>query len=166
MLDGEVRHADSAGLRLGKLNHSCIRGQPVSNVIPTARRCELTLPGVDDGDAVINHDIPIGVGARGIEGEVVVTSLEYNRPVDQVQLRKRLAKQGRSPSDLQEWEIMTYVEIVQPELLQTPVQRRLNVLRAVLAIGWSIRGPNHGWKCPSPTCSIASMSAHAVSLAV
>lgn len=66
MLLAVVGDTDGAGLGLGQLGHG--------------------LPGVDDGDAVLDVDVAALDGAVGFQGEVVVAALEGDGPVDEVEL--------------------------------------------------------------------------------
>ena len=65
--DDEVGDADGAGLGLGQLGHG--------------------LPGVDDGDGVVDLDISAGEGRALDEGEELAAGLEGHGPVDEVQIQ-------------------------------------------------------------------------------
>ena len=64
--DHVVGDTDGAGLALGELGHG--------------------LPGVDDGDVVVDHDITALNGAVLDEGEQLGAGGEGNGPVDEVEL--------------------------------------------------------------------------------
>jgi hypothetical protein len=66
VLDGVVGDTNGAGLGLGQLDHG--------------------LPGVDDGDVVLDLDVTVGESAGGVGGEVVVAGGEGDGPVDEVQV--------------------------------------------------------------------------------
>jgi hypothetical protein len=91
VLDRVVGHTDGAGLGLGELGHG--------------------LPGVDDGDAVVNVAVTALDVAAGLEGEELLAGLEGDGPVDEVQ-----------------------VEVVELELGKTLVEGLLNDIGVVLAV--------------------------------
>lgn len=65
VLLGMVGNTDCAGLGLGQLGHGCTwRGQSISLIVRT-QKFKLTLPCVDDRDAVIDDDIAIGLVSSG-----------------------------------------------------------------------------------------------------
>lgn len=70
-----------------------------------------TLPGVDNGHAIVNDHIATLNGAVGDQREVIIALEERDGPVHQVQ-----------------------VQVVELKLSQARVQRRLDNLRAVLAV--------------------------------
>ena len=91
VLDSVVGDTNGAGLLLGELGHG--------------------LPGVNNRDAVIDQDVTVGVVAALLQGEVVVTGLEGDGPVDEVQ-----------------------VEVVELELRKAVVQGLLNNGGVVLGV--------------------------------
>lgn len=66
VLNHVVGDTDGAGLALGELGHG--------------------LPGVNDGDAVVDNAVAAGDSAALDEREVLVAGLEGNGPVDEVEL--------------------------------------------------------------------------------
>lgn len=54
--------------------------------MPVLLLCGLTLPGIDNRNIIVNDDITTLNIAVGDEGEVAVTLLECNGPVDEVEL--------------------------------------------------------------------------------
>jgi hypothetical protein len=91
VLLGVVGDTNSTRLLLGELGHS--------------------LPGVDDGNVVLDEDVTVGEVAALLEGKVVVASLEGNGPVNEVQ-----------------------VEVVELELFKSAVQTLLNDSGVVLSV--------------------------------
>lgn len=87
----EVGDADGAGLGLGQLGHG--------------------LPGVDDGDGVVDFDVAAGEGRALDEGEELAAGLEGDGPVDEVQ-----------------------VEVVEFQLRETLVEGFFDDLGVVLAV--------------------------------
>ena len=66
VLNHVVGDTDGAGLALGELGHG--------------------LPGVNDGDAVVNVAVTALDVAAGLEGEELAAGLEGDGPVDEVEL--------------------------------------------------------------------------------
>jgi len=86
----------------------------------------LTLPGVDDGDTVINNHITTVDGAVSNKGEVVIALLESDGPVDKVELTLLVVTQS-------DWNKNTYIEVFHFELSETGIQSGLDDLGTVLA---------------------------------
>ena len=104
VINGEVGDTNGARLLLGKLGHG--------------------LPGVDDGDVVVNCTVVLGG-----EGEEFRAALESHGPVNEVELRQLLAlirqSQGQNGA---------HIKVVKFELSKALVQSLFNVVGVVLAV--------------------------------
>jgi hypothetical protein len=89
MLLGVVGNTDSASLGLGQLGHGyTVKRQPVTYIVSSSD--ELTLPCVNNGDAVVNLDIAIRLISSGerekVLADVLLAALERDGEVDEVEL--------------------------------------------------------------------------------
>lgn len=111
----------------------------------------ITLPGVHNGNTIINDHITALDGAVGNEGEVGLALLEGNGPVNKVELYRSATKQ------MSERAIESYIEVVKLELSKAGIQRSLDDFRTVLAI-WDQHRCDMTNASDSCTCSRAWMS--------
>ena len=111
VLLGVVRNTDSASLGLGKLSHG--------------------LPCVDDGDAVVNLNITLGLVLAGqrekVLADVLGASLEGDGEVDEVELQMLVCVTFCKSMT------SAYVKVLETELLEAVVESGLNDLGVVLA---------------------------------
>lgn len=102
--DGEVGDTDGAGLGLGKLVHG--------------------LPGVGQGDALIEVDFAVVAGLPGEEG---IAGGEGDGPVDEIELACQF---GYRLS----YGTKTYIKVLQLQLGESLVESTLNLLRTVTVV--------------------------------
>lgn len=111
MRDSVVGDTNGASLGLGELGHGCIERSESAIYQPRRFWIPLTLPGVDNGDTIINNNITTLNIAALNQREVGLALLESNGPVNKVEIK-----------------------VVELKLGQAGVQRGLDDLRAVLGV--------------------------------
>lgn len=84
MRDHVVGDTDGAGLALGELGHGCITVSQQDHELEFSKA--LTLPGVDNGNIVIDDNVTTLDIAAGNQREVALALLESDGPVHKVKL--------------------------------------------------------------------------------
>lgn len=122
-----VGDTNGADLALGQLGHGYRRRKGSVDESAPVPNGSLTLPGVDDGNTVIEDHITTLHRAVGDEREVRLALLESDGPVNKVELSPLASfESDRNITG-------TYVKVVELELSKAGVQRGLDNLGAVLA---------------------------------
>lgn len=93
LLDVEVRHTHRSHLALGEIDHGCKEDDQSHSVLKFASSEKRTLPRVNEGNAVINFNISVWKVLSLHKREQLVTRLECDRPVDQVELCRENSSQ-------------------------------------------------------------------------